>query len=92
MDTLTLEQPMAKNAKVPVSERALVARINRKLEGDSEAIRRCRRDSKGWSELGDYYLIDLEKNCLIAKDVDLQDFARKLGVLANHEALGEDDQ
>ncbi len=74
-------------AKVPVSERALVARINRVLAKDDETLRRCRDDSRGFNELGRYYTVDFTRNVIVGKDHDLEKLGRKLGVLAPYEAL-----
>lgn len=81
---------MAKGNKVPVSERALVGRINRALAKDGEALRRCRRNSRAWPELGDYYVVDINKNFVTGKRLDLEDYGRELKVLADFEALSED--
>ena len=76
-----------KAQKVPVSERALVARINRILDKKREALRRCRADSRGRNYLGQYYTVDLSKNFVIAKHVDIESWGRKLEILAPYEAL-----
>jgi hypothetical protein len=67
--------------KVPVSERALVARINRKLEQKGQSLRRCREDSRSSHQLGRYFVIDLSLNALITADCDLETVGRELGVL-----------
>jgi hypothetical protein len=76
--------------KVPVSERALFARINRALAKDGEGLRRCRRNSRAWPELGDYYVINVNKNWITGKQIDLEGYGRELKVLADFEELSED--
>ncbi len=39
-------------------------------------------------QVGRYYLLDAKINGIIGKDIDLEDLARKLGVLEWWEALG----
>lgn len=72
--------------KVKVSERALAARINRKLKPDMEALRKCR--SEKWvKDLGYYYTIDLGKNCILDRHIQLENFGRELGALKPFEEL-----
>ena len=75
---------------VPVSKRALIARINRKLRPNYEMLRRpC---SPRWvDDLGDYYVIDVRAKGITKKYVDLEEFGRELGVLYDYERLVADD-
>lgn len=75
---------------VPISERALLARINRKLKPDYEALRRAREDSCGFNELGRYFLLDLYRNAVVEMHVDLEMKGRELGVLRDYETLSEE--
>jgi hypothetical protein len=83
----------AKGTKVPVTERALIQRINRKLAADNQLLRTARyiRDDRGgWypnPDLGRYYVIDLNGNLLIYRDVDLEQLARELAAIAPWEQL-----
>ena len=78
---------MKSKQKVPVSERALIQRINRKLVKDGELVKKC-REGRWDRELGDYYKIDFENsNVIVEKYVDLEETGRKLGVLAEYEKL-----
>jgi hypothetical protein len=97
-----METTMArvKAGKVPVSERALLQRINRKLATEDEMIRRARPVSayvkEGYPnpyphDLGKYYRIDFNRNFMIETDVDLEALGRKLGALAAWEELKEDE-
>lgn len=72
--------------KVPLSERALLKRINRKLKKDHEMVKKCRGDR--WRhELGDLYAVDLYRNVIVVKNIDLEDEAKKLGVIQPWERL-----
>src|SRR4029077_4905862 len=55
--------------RVPLSERALVQRINRKLATQDEVLKKT-RGARAIQELGDYYILDLRANALLFKDVD----------------------
>jgi len=71
---------------VPVSERALVARVNRHLvrKGKRGKLMRT-KGAAAKSALGRYFL--LEGNRVLETHVDLETFARKLGVLARYDVL-----
>ena len=71
---------MGKGQKVPVTKRALVQRINRKLAASGEAIKAA-RGGRQRRELGDFYRLNVNRNTLVAKDVDPEALARELGVL-----------
>ena len=66
-----------------ISEHLLLNRVNRKLvtEPEGTRIRRCRYDSRWFSELGRYYAVD-DDNIVVSKYVNLDDWAREIGVLA----------
>jgi hypothetical protein len=68
--------------EVAISERALVARINRKLAPDLEQLHKSRR-----LDVGDYYLVDHRINGVIGKDVDVEALARELGVIKEWEKV-----
>ncbi len=80
---------MAASKQVPVSRRALIARLNRHLKKDGECLRTSRGE-RARQDLGDYFVIDVSKNHVINKDVDLEDLGRELGVLAAFEKLTDD--
>jgi hypothetical protein len=79
-------------AGVPVSKRALIQRINRQLakEGQAGQMVKATRGDSARKELGDYYAVDLGRNAVVSKQVDLEDLGRKLGVLQPYERLEED--
>jgi hypothetical protein len=82
-----------KAVQVPVSERAVLARINRKLAGDNEQIRQPRPGTRAQAELGDFYRLRFGRGGsepstnVIDTHVDLETLARELGVLSPWEVV-----
>ncbi|MEY3758702.1 MAG: hypothetical protein RIR39_193 [Pseudomonadota bacterium] len=72
-----------------ITERALIARINRKLAHKNQWLKKCRKDDKWYGDLGDYYVVDVLIDTITAKHVILADFAKELGVLAEFEAVAD---
>ena len=72
---------------VPVSERALLARINRHLA--PAAVLKKAKGARARAELGDFYLLDLRRNVPCRPRVKLEAYGRELGVLAPYERLCE---
>jgi hypothetical protein len=72
-------------AKVLVSERALIQRINRKLKHDGEQLRRARGAQTEYS-VGAYFIVDVMRNFITAQHVDLEKLGRELEVLQGWEA------
>ena len=71
---------------MPVSERALVQRINRALGKDGERL--CKSRSVQTSlTVGDYFVVDIERNFVAHQQVDLEDLGRELKVLRPYEHL-----
>ena len=70
-----------------ISETALEKRISRKLAHDGLALRKCR--SLTWLEvnLGARYVLDLQRNTVVRKHVDLDTLGRNLGVISASETL-----
>lgn len=76
--------------KKTVSERAVIARINRALAKDGEALRKTRADSRWKSDLGHYYIV--KNNFITSKHYNLGELARELNVLKPWEVVeGEAD-
>jgi hypothetical protein len=69
-----------------VSETVLRLRINHKLANRFQAIRRARGTGMELN-FGQYYLLDTHLDVVIAKNVDLEDYAREIGVLRPSEKL-----
>lgn len=76
-------------SRAPVSERAVVARINRALAKDNRTLRTTRADSRWYSNTGRHYVIDIAQNCILWTDVDLEELGRELGVLADYETIAD---
>ena len=76
-----------KEKRIPVSERALIQRINRVLIKRDEYL--CvARGGRVLQEYGHYYTVDLRRNQAVQGDVDLEPFGRELGCLKEWEYLG----
>ena len=73
--------------KVPVSERALLARLNRKLAKDDRKV--CRSSPRDRHIQGEFYLVDVHINGVIGYDVSLENLGHELGVLKGWEELSD---
>ena len=74
--------------RVPITLRALTARINRHLAGKGQALKRSRGMTAS-AALGEHYVVDLTRNHVAVRYVDIESFARDLGVLAGWEELAD---
>lgn len=74
--------------KVPVSQKALMQRINRRLAEDGWVVRTS-RSSRAVFDLGQHYVLDPSINNIIETHVDLEAFGHELGALRAWEALVE---
>ena len=72
--------------KVPITERALIQRINRKLKEDDRIMKAARAGTRAEQEVGRYYLIN-SRNHVVDGHCDLEEYGRDLGVLAPYEKL-----
>lgn len=72
--------------KVPVSERALIQRLNRVLKDDDLVVKKCRVDSRAYYDLGDYYVVNFNRNFIVERNLDLTDL-QKMG--RTNEVLAE---
>ena len=70
-----------------VSEGAVIARVNRVLAKEGEALHKAR--DRHEAELGQYYTTARigGGQCIVEKDADLVEKARELGVLHDNEAI-----
>jgi hypothetical protein len=75
---------------VPVTTRALVQRINRKLARDEKQLR-AYRGGRWETTLGRYYVVDVNRNAIVDTDVNLETLARELDALRAWEALMEEE-
>jgi hypothetical protein len=74
--------------KVPVSERALVQRLNRHLSKEGQVLKKLRGER--WrGDLGDYYIVDEHRNIVAASHVNPVALAQEIGVLAAWETVRE---
>lgn len=76
---------MAKQ-RVPVSARAILQRINRKLKPDWKQLK-TGRGLLVERTVGRYYVIDIRRNCVTQQYVDVEDLTRELTVLQSWEEL-----
>jgi|GEM_PF-1463305 len=80
--------------KVPVSERALIARINRRLDKDDQKLCKARPSKVHFYGLGQYYIVDVSQNFIVDKGLfpcDLVAMAREMGVLKPYEVVVDDE-
>lgn len=92
---------MAKKRAVPVTERAVIQRVNRKLAEKHGKIpsspptaRVVLKKTRGWNavqNLGEFYTLDVYSNTVLDTHVDLEAEARELGALADWETLVPND-
>ena len=75
-----------KGTKRPVTTRAVLQRINRKLKSEMEQLCAARGE-RMQQELGRYHVINFRMNAVAHKHVDPEELARKLGVLRPYEAM-----
>lgn len=66
---------MAKRQTVPVSTRALIQRVNRKLASRGEKVR-ATRGTNAQLSVGEYYILNITGNYVSRPRVDLEQLAR----------------
>jgi len=69
-----------------ITTSALIARINRSLAPDYLKLRKT-RGQRANIDLGDYYVHDYFRSAVVDKFVDLESFARDIGVLKEYEVV-----
>ncbi len=79
-----------KTFRIPVTERAALQRINRKLKGDYRQVRKT-RTARDRGNLGEYFLLDTYRNFVVDTYVDLETMAKSLGVMGEWETVIEED-
>ena len=71
-----------------ISERAMQARINRKLAHDGQKLAKTQPHSRHRGELGRWYIVDENTNAITAHGIDdLSKLANELGMLKAGEVL-----
>jgi hypothetical protein len=78
--------PNEHEASNKITEAAVGKRIRRKLRNTAEMLRKSRGE-KQRIDCGRYYVIDAELNALLWHNVDIEAYARQLGVLRAHESV-----
>ena len=73
--------------KKQVTQKDLVALINRNLVLRGEILKKCAKSSWWHKSLGDYFLVDVQSDSVIDTNTDLEELARKTGALNNWEEL-----
>jgi hypothetical protein len=79
----------ARNLSAPVSERALIQRLNRKMH-DSGQMVKTTRSRRALHDLGRHYVLDVRRNRIDVHHIDLESFGREHGVLEPYEHLYEE--
>jgi hypothetical protein len=74
-----------RGGKVPVTMRALLTRIDRKLRGDGQRLKTTR--GRATAMLGVHYVLNVKRNQISARNVDPEKLGRDLGVLQTWEAV-----
>jgi len=75
--------------KVPVSHRAVLARVNRILAKEGKTFRVSRSQGER-SNLGEAYILDTSKNEVVDSRVSLRELADKLGAIKAFEEMTDD--
>ena len=70
-----------------VSERALIARINRKLSASGWERLRTSRGAQMEQNVGRHYILDLSHDVVIQTHVNIENLARELGTMTELENL-----
>ena len=73
--------------KKAVSERALLARINRRLAKDDQKLLKCRAGTRAHSDLGDWYIVGQSTNTVEAAHIVLEQLAQELKCIKSFEEL-----
>jgi hypothetical protein len=76
-----------KRTTIPVSERALIQRINRVLAKEDQVLK-ATRGMQASLDLGRYFILDCRANFVLDKHLDLKALGRKLGCLRAWERVG----
>jgi hypothetical protein len=80
--------------KIPVSERAVIARINRRIAKGGEMLR-SNRSALKLLKMGErpldplYYVVNPQRNAITGTVHDLEAFAQECGVMEPWEVLAE---
>ena len=75
--------------KKNITMRALIQRINRVLIKDYEVLHKSRDNSKWFTDMGDYYIVDENKNTITASHINPVKLGKELGVIKPYETVKE---
>lgn len=88
---LTAQCNTETSPKVPVTERAVIGRINRKLAKEDERLHVAPNHAGGENaDLGRYYIVDTGTRAVIYTHQDLESLAQELNVMGPREVLAVD--
>jgi len=73
--------------KIKVSERAVFARLNRRLNRENLLLKKCRSNARDYQKLGDYFIVDMKMNAVVDMDIGLEAHCKKYGLLKEYEVL-----
>lgn len=73
--------------KKQVTQKALMARLNRRLALRGEILKKCAEGSTWHKSLGDYYLINVKSEGIVGFNKDLVQLARQEGALQTWEMM-----
>jgi len=76
--------------KVPVTLRAILQRINRKLADDDKRLKKT-RERRWLHALGPFYVLNVDRNRVEQTHVDPVELARALGVMTAWEEVVSDE-
>jgi hypothetical protein len=71
--------------KIPITESALIKRLNRHLAKQDQQLRKGRPPFN--SDLGEFYIVDLRNNFVSSSNHDLENLGRQEGALAEYEVV-----
>ena len=74
---------------IKLTNRALVARINRSLAACDQKLRKSRGERARF-DLGDYFVVDVPGRHIIDKYIDVEALGRELGVLRPSEQVAQE--
>ena len=73
-----------------VSERAVLRRVNRALAHQGLRVRKTVHGSRAEFDLGEYFEVDTSHGGCTCANIDLESWARDLGVLKDYETMQPD--
>ena len=73
---------------VPVSQRSVMARINRVLSQSDERLMTA-RSARTIQDCGEFYVVDVRRNFLAAKNIDVVKLAKELACLKPYERIAD---